>query len=109
MNGQPEDRTQQTSLVADETQVDAALAIARRIEQRMLHIDEKLQLGDYDDLRETITRLHACHQLLQATDRQQFLSDELAKAAKQMERIERRFDRQQQADRKQDNGFSFGR
>lgn len=114
MNDQAEENKRQSSLAPDETQFDAALTVARRIEQRLLRVEEKLKLGEYDDLRETVTRLHAYSQLLQATDHKQFLKEELDNAAKQIHQIERRLDRQrptdrqQQADRKQDSGFSFG-
>lgn len=109
MDKQSEDLRQQSSLAPTETQLDATATIAKRIEQRLLRVEKQLQLGEYDELRETITRLHAYSQLLQSPDRQQFLQEELGRAAKQVHQIERRLDRQRQADFKQDTGFSFGR
>lgn len=107
MNDDPT-KNQRTEARPHKSQLDAAEAIAQRIEQRLLKACEKLGSDEHNELRESLNRLHACSQLLRAPDQKQFLQEELEATAKQINRIERRMRRERQTDRQQDNGFSFG-
>ncbi|MEO1497681.1 MAG: hypothetical protein AAFV43_11075 [Planctomycetota bacterium] len=107
MNDDPT-KNQPTETRPPKSQLDAAEALAQRIEQRLLKACEKLNSGEHNDLRESLNRLHACSQLLKAPDQTRFLQEELEATAKQIARIERRMRRQRQTDRQQDSGFSFG-
>jgi hypothetical protein len=107
MNERDEDQAK--AIDSGMSQASAASMIAARLEVRLAQVQSKLDRREHQEIRESLTRLHAYAKLLQATDRQQFLQDELNSAAKQVQRIERRVGSRLQTGRQQGSGFSFGR